>query len=84
MQRFYFHLSDHTKIEDCRGDACHSIEEARAFAREMAADLGRARHGKDRGLYICVTDANGKEVFRTAVVKGWREAKVEDFVAAER
>jgi hypothetical protein len=76
MNRFYFHLSNHTTIDDCRGDECRTVEDARALACEVAAELARARGKEIRGLFIRVTDGNGKEVFRTAVAKGWREARV--------
>jgi hypothetical protein len=72
MQRFYFHLSDHTKIDDDKAEACRTIWEARAHACAVASELGRRK--ECRGLFLRVTDRNGKEVFRTAVAKAWREA----------
>ena len=74
MQRFYFHLSDHTKINDDKTEACRTIDEARAHACAIATELARLKRKEFRGLFLCVTDHNGKEVFRTAVAKGWREA----------
>ena len=74
MQRFYFHLSDHTKIDDDKTEACRTIGEARAHACAVASDLARLRKKQCRGLFLSVTDHNGKEVFRTAVAKAWREA----------
>lgn len=76
MHRFYFHLSNHTKLDDEKSEACRTIEDARAHACHVAAELARMKRSESRGLFIRVTDENGKEVFRTAVAKGWREAHV--------
>ena len=74
MHRFYFHLSNHTKIDDQKTEACRTIDDARAHACQIATELARVQRKESRGLFIRVTDQNGKEVFRTAVAKAWREA----------
>ena len=73
MHRFYFHLSNHTKLDDEKTEACRTIDDARAHACQIAAELARVKRKETRGLFIRVTDQNGKEVFRTAVAKAWRE-----------
>jgi hypothetical protein len=76
MHRFYFHLSDHTKIDDEKTEACRTIDDARTHACHIATELARVKRKESRGLFIRVTDQNGKEVFRTAVAKAWHEARV--------
>jgi hypothetical protein len=73
MHRFYFHLSNHTKLDDEKTEACRTIDDARVHACQIATELARVKRKESRGLFIRVTDQNGKEVFRTAVAKGWRE-----------
>jgi len=65
MPRFFFNLTNHTKIKDDRGELC-TLGEARNTALEVAAELGRNQnHNKLRGLSISVTDEDGLELFRT-------------------
>jgi hypothetical protein len=73
MHRFYFHLSNHTKLDDEKTEACCTVDDARDYARKIATELARVKRKESRGLFIRVTDQNGKEVFRTAVAKAWRE-----------
>ena len=65
MPRFFFNLTNHTKIKDDRGELC-TLDEARNTALEVAAELGRNQNrNKLRGLSISVTDEDGLELFRT-------------------
>lgn len=65
MPRFFFNLTNHTKVKDDRGEVC-TLEEARNTALEVAAELGRNQNrNKIRGLSVAVTDEDGIELFRT-------------------
>jgi hypothetical protein len=73
MTRYYFNLDDENNIADDEGEPCETLDEARAHAYRVASEL--AAHKPDahatRGC-IRVTDAKGKEVFRTPL--GGRDA----------
>ena len=66
MARYYFNLDIESRIEDDEGEPCETLAEAEAHAYRVASEL--AAHKSDphaaRG-WIRVTDAEGKEVFRT-------------------
>jgi len=65
MPRFFFNLTNHTKVNDDRGELC-TLEQARNTALEVAAELGRNQNrNKIRGVSIAVTDEDGTELFRT-------------------
>jgi hypothetical protein len=69
MPNFFFHFTNGETVRDDRGTHCTSVEEAKAFALAVAAELGRNRPPKEiEHLAVCVTDETGREAFRTKVV----------------
>jgi hypothetical protein len=65
MPQFFFHLSDGTSVRDQHGDECADLETAKQQAVASAADLARnKRLPETSGVYVCVTDVQGQEVFR--------------------
>jgi hypothetical protein len=47
----------------------YGVEDAKAYALAVAAELGRNRSPKELDtLAVCVTDESGREVFRTRLV----------------
>ena len=77
MARYYFNLDNENNIADDEGEPCATLAEAHAHAYRVASEL--AAHKPDphatRG-WIRVTDAEGKEVFRTPL--GGRDAPEND------
>lgn len=74
MARFFFHLTDGTKVCDPDGEECSSLERARDHAIRTAHELARnKRPSLLSGLCVCVTDESGSEVFRVPLA----EAKIE-------
>jgi uncharacterized protein DUF6894 len=68
MPRYFFHLENDNHVEDAGGEVLATLEEAKAHARLVAAELGAhqtEQHNKD--LWVCVTDEGGKEVFRVSL-----------------
>jgi uncharacterized protein DUF6894 len=66
MPRYFFNLNDGSAIRDPDGVDLAGPEEANATAAVAAQDLARNKlRPQTAGVYICVTDENGKEVFRT-------------------
>src|SRR4030088_2261997 len=43
MPKFFFHLTNGETVRDDRGTRCTTVEEAKAFAQGVAAELGRNR-----------------------------------------
>ena len=85
MPTFFFHLTDGDTFRDDHGTPCSDIEEAKAFALGVAAELGRNKPRNEiEDLAICVTDETGKQVFRTQVVNLQSPAKADDIVRAAR
>jgi hemerythrin superfamily protein len=77
--RYFFHLSDGNLIQDDAGEVCKTLEEAKQFAINVAAELGQNRDAKDiQGEYVCVTDEDGTEVFRTPLVNLKRMVKADN------
>jgi hypothetical protein len=69
MPNFFFHLTNGDTFADDRATSCDTIEEAKAFAMGVAAELGRNRPASEiEHLVISVLDKSGKVVFRTKVV----------------
>jgi hypothetical protein len=66
MARYYFHLDNENNIEDDEGEECESLEEARKYARQVAFELGAHKPPEqNHSSWVRVTDADGKEIFRT-------------------
>jgi hypothetical protein len=85
MPDFFFHLTNGTPIKDDRPTRCETIEEAKAVASALAAELGRNRSSTEIGhLAISVTDENGMELFKTRVVNLQRTAKADEMTDAAR
>jgi Domain of unknown function (DUF6894) len=85
MPDFFFHLTNGTPIKDDRPTRCGTVEEAKAFAAALAAELGRNRSSKEIDhLAISVTDQDGTEVFKTQVVNLQRTAKADEMTDAAR
>jgi hypothetical protein len=85
MPDFFFHLTNGQSFDDDRAVRCRTLEEAQTLALGIAAEVGRNRPARDiEDLAICVTDATGKEVFRTKVVNLQRRTKADDIVRAAR
>jgi hypothetical protein len=69
MPQFFFNLTNGETIRDERGTACDTVEDAKAYALAVAAELGRNRSPEELNtLAVCVTDATDQEVFRTRLV----------------
>jgi len=85
MPDFFFHLTNGTPIKDDRPTRCGTIEEAKAIASALAAELGRNRSSKEIDhLAISVTDENGTELFKVQVVNLQRTAKADEIADAVR
>ena len=68
-----------------RPTRCGTIEEAKAFAVALAAELGRNRSSNEiEHLAVSVTDENGRELFKTQVVNLQRTTKVDEISDAAR
>jgi hypothetical protein len=66
MARYYFHLDNGNNIEDDEGEECESLEEARKHARQVAFELGAHKpEAQNHSSWVRVTNADGKEIFRT-------------------
>lgn len=85
MPSFSFQLSNGDTFPDEGATAFSTLEEAKEFARSVAAELGRNRSPEDiEHLTICVTDETGREVFRTKVVNLQHRTTADDIVKAAR
>jgi hypothetical protein len=85
MPRFFFQLSDGDTFRDDGESPCSTLEEAKEFARSVAAELGRNRSPEEiADLSIRVTDENGREVFKTKLVNLQHRATADDIVKAAR
>jgi hypothetical protein len=79
--RYFFHLANGTFVPDQEGEDCSTLERAKEFALKVAAELGRNRNREEiDGEHVCVTDENGKEVFRTPLVNLRRTVKAEEII----
>ena len=66
MPKFHFHLSGKTEFKDEQGEICSTIDAAKAYADDVAAEVGRNKRWSEiRGRFIRVTDEDGKEIYRT-------------------
>lgn len=69
MPQFFFNLTHGETVRDDRGTRCDTVEDAKKFALAVAAELGRNRSQAELdALALCVTDATGREMFRTKLV----------------
>ena len=69
MPQFYFNLTNGETVRDEQGTRCDTVEDVKAYALAVAAELGRNRSPEELNtLALCVTDETGQEVFRTKVV----------------
>jgi hypothetical protein len=85
MPDYFFHLTNGAPIKDDRPTRCGTIEEAKAFAVALAAELGRNRSSNEiEHLAVSVTDENGTELFKTQVVNLQRTTKVDEISDAAR
>jgi hypothetical protein len=85
MPEYFFHLTNGTPIKDDRPTRCGTIEEAKAFAFALAAELGRNRSSTEiEHLAVAVTDENGRELFKTQLVNLQRTAKADEIADAAR
>jgi hypothetical protein len=81
MPCFFFHLTNGETIADDIPTPCDTVDEARAVALAIAAELGRNKPPNEiKNFAVCVTDHTGKEVFRTNVVNLQESAKANDMV----
>lgn len=66
MPRFFFHLTKDIDVIDTLGEPHATLNDAMIYADRVAEELGRNRMLSDfKGQFICVTDADGKEVYRS-------------------
>jgi hypothetical protein len=85
MASFFLHLTNGDRIPDDQETRCSSVEEAKAFALSVAAELGRNRPADEiEHLAVCVTDDAGNEVFRTKLVNLQQRTNADDMVGAAR
>ena len=67
------------KITDDQPVEFRSKAEARAYARAMAAELGKNRDPSElEGKYVCVSDEDGRELYRTPLINLKRNATAQD------
>jgi hypothetical protein len=65
MPHFYFNWKDHPGIPDREGERCQTLDDAKAHADTVAAELGRNRPARDiKGQFIQVTNDDGEELYR--------------------
>jgi hypothetical protein len=67
MPRYYFHVTNGETTRDQDGDLFESVEEAKRHAVTIARELGHASSAAGARRHVCVTDEEGKEVFRTPI-----------------
>ncbi|HEY6994491.1 MAG TPA: hypothetical protein VH397_12325 [Xanthobacteraceae bacterium] len=85
MPSFSFQLSNGDTFRDDAETAFGTLEEAKEFARSVAAELGRNRSPEEiEHLSIRVTDETGREVFRTKLVNLQRRATADAITRAAR
>jgi hypothetical protein len=85
MPNFFFHLTNGDTFRDDEATRCRTLEEAKAFALGVAAELGRNRPpGEIEHLAVCVIDKTGSQVFRTKVVNLQRPTRADEMVKAAR
>ena len=66
MARYFFNLTNGSTIGDPDGEELAGPDEAKATAALTAQDLARNKRTAElAGVCVCVTDENGKELFRT-------------------
>ena len=66
MARYFFNLTNGSTIRDPDGEELAGLDEAKATAALAAHDFASNKQRTEvTGVYICVTDEHGKEVFRT-------------------
>jgi hypothetical protein len=67
LPRYFFNLTDGSTIRDPDdGEELVGPEEAQATAMLIASDVARNKlRPQTAGVYVCITDEHGKELFRT-------------------
>jgi hypothetical protein len=66
MVRYFFNLSGGSTVHDLDGEELPDLNSAKAAAVLIAQDVARnKRRPQTAGVYVCVTDELGKELFRT-------------------
>ena len=70
MARYFFNLTNGSStINDSDGEELPDMKSAKAAAVQAASDLARNKPlAQIARAYVCVTDEQGKEVFRTPLV----------------
>jgi hypothetical protein len=85
MPQFFFNLTNGETVRDDRGTRCDTVEDAKKFALAVAAELGRNRSQAELdALALCVTDATGREMFRTKLVNLQHPRNADALVRAAR
>jgi hypothetical protein len=85
VPEFFFHLTNGETVRDHRGTRLRTVEDARALAEIVAAELGRNRSADElRTLALCVTDETAREVFRTKLVNLQYASSADAMVRAAR
>lgn len=85
MPQFFFNLTNGETVRDDRGTRCDTVEDAKKFALAVAAELGRNRSQAELdALALCVTDATGREMFRTKLVNLQHPRNADAMVRAAR
>jgi len=65
MPRYFFNLTDGSAMRDPEGEELSGLESAKATAVQVASDFARNKQRpQTAGVYVCVTDEHGEEVFR--------------------
>jgi hypothetical protein len=69
MARYFFNLTNAT-IRDADGEECADLDASKPIAIQIAHDLARnKRQPEIVGLFVCVTNERGEEVFRTPLTE---------------
>ena len=78
MPQFFFNLTNGETVRDERGTACDTVENAKAYALAVAAELGRNRSPEE--LHTLA----GQEVFKTRLVNMQHPGNAEAMTRAAR
>jgi hypothetical protein len=85
MPQYFFNLTNGETVRDEQGTRCDTVEDAKAYALAVAAELGRNRSREQlNALALCVTDETGQEVFRTKLVNMQTAPNAEAMTRAAR
>ena len=70
MARYFFNLTNGVTVRDTDGEECLDLDSAKALAVQTAHDFARNKRTPEiAGVCLCVTNADGKEVFRTPLAQ---------------